>query len=160
MRLPSKVLKDIWTYFHHWDVNGPGHSGDLLRQLSRKQYVFPLQNDSILEQIIPFWNKSFWSGMNCSGVIPEIGYETYSQNSGSLFVSRKNLHFLHSSQSYDGWKSKVSKKGLNFKKSTPKPPKIDLFRAKTISPTYLGINLGIYDQKVQIWTGPQKDKWT
>ena len=48
-------------------------------------------------------------------------------------------------------KVKSIKKGLNFKKSTPKPPKIDLFRAKTISPTYLGINLGIYDQKVQIW---------
>ena len=78
----------------------------------------------------------------------------------SLAWGKKKLYFLHFSQSYGGWKSKVSKKGLNFKKSTPKPPKIDLFRAKTISPTYLGINLGIYDQKVQIWTGPQKDKWT
>ena len=55
---------------------------------------------------------------------------------------------------------KSIKKGLNFKKSALEPLKIKIFRAKTISPTYLGINLGIYDQKVQIWTGPQKDKWT
>ena len=57
-------------------------------------------------------------------------------------------------------KVKSIKKGLNFKKSALEPLKIKIFRAKTISPTYLGINLGIYDQKVQIWTGPQKDKWT
>ena len=43
---------------------------------------------SILEQSIPSWKKSFRSGMNRSGVVPEIGYETYSQNSGSLYVSR------------------------------------------------------------------------
>ena len=32
-------------------------------------------------------------------------------------------------------------------------------RAKTISLPYLSINLGIYDQKVQIWRGVKKDKW-
>ena len=50
---------------------------------------------STAEWFIPFWNdpipvrnESFQSGMNHSGVVPEIGYETYSQNSGSLYVSR------------------------------------------------------------------------
>ena len=56
-------------------------------------------------------------------------------------------------------KVKSIKKGLNFKKSALEPLKIKIFRAKTISPTYLGINLGIYDQKVQIWRGVKKDKW-
>ena len=46
----------------------------------------------------------------------------------------------------------------NFKKSALEPLKIKIFRATTISPTYLGINLGIYDQKVQIWRGVKKDK--
>ena len=73
---------------------------------------------------------------------------------------KKNLHFLQSSQSYGGWKTKVSKKGLNFKKSTPRPPKINLFRTKTISRTYLGINVEVYDPKVQIWRGGKKDKLT
>ena len=49
---------------------------------------------------------------------------------------------------------------LNFKKSTLKPPKIDLFWTKTISHTYLGINVEVYDPKVQIWRGGKKDKLT
>ena len=49
---------------------------------------------------------------------------------------------------------------LNFKKSTLKPPKIDLFWTKTISHTDLGINVEVYDPKVQIWRGGKKDKLT
>ena len=50
---------------------------------STAEWFIPFWNDPI-----PVWNESFQSGMNHSGVVPEIGYETYSQNSGSLYVSR------------------------------------------------------------------------
>ena len=61
-----------------------------LSSLSFIQYMFFHCGmiHSILEQPIPVRNESFQSGMNHSGVVPEIGYETYSQNSGSLYVSR------------------------------------------------------------------------
>ena len=41
---------------------------------------------SIMEQFILSWKKSFQSGMDHSRVVPEIGYETYSQNSGLIFI--------------------------------------------------------------------------
>ena len=51
---------------------------------------------SILEQIIPSWNKSFQDGMIHSRVVPEFGYDTFSQNSGSIFVNWiwKNFFFI------------------------------------------------------------------
>ena len=48
----------------------------------------------------------------------------------------------------------------NFRKSALEPLKIKIFQAKTISLPYLSMNLGIYDQKVQIWRRGKKDKWT
>ena len=51
-------------------------------------------------------------------------------------------------------------KNAKFQKIHSEPPKIDLFRTKTISHTYLGINVEVYDPKVQIWRGGKKDKLT
>ena len=66
------------------------HKGDEVCTDNRRQYMFFHCGmiHSILEQSIPVWNESFQSGMNHSMVLPEIGYESYSQNSGLLYVSR------------------------------------------------------------------------